>query len=345
MVNFLKSLVRWSFLTLFFAAFLLLFAWVVTGISYLDFWLPTSITKFLALVVAGSLLYFLAKPATRRFAIIVLCLLGLVLLAVFQTRTPRVEGDWIAGQQRLPQIDFSEDGQFVEIREIRDFVYTDDEDTQENWISRTFDLENIDSVWFGVDRFAEFEPIAHTFISFGFRNQDSNEPAEFVAFSVEARREKSRDVYSPLRGIFNHYELHYVAARERDMLTQRATGENRTVQLYPMRAEKKRMQKMFRDIVLRIEKLHTEPEFYHSIRNNCTNNIVAHANHAGDKDEQIDMWQRDVIFPGYSDWLAYRYGLIDTNLTLAQARQKYRIDQRSARWDGSQNFSGFIRAN
>lgn len=343
MADFLKTLGRWSILTFFLLTMVMVFVWVVAGISYLDFWLPTSITKLMALVVAGLLVYFGARPTSRRAAVIALCLLGLALLVVFQTRSPRLDGNWIAGQQRLPQIELSKDGLAVEIREIRDFVYSDDGDMQENWRSKTFDLENIDSVWFGVDRFTEFEPIAHTFISFGFLSVEADGAPEFVAFSVEARRETTEDAYSPLRGVFSHYELHYVVATERDMLTQRSVGNCRPVQLYPMRAEKSRMQKMFRDIVMRIKTLKGEPEFYHTIRNNCTNNIVAHANHAGGADEQINMWQRDVIFPGYVDWLAHRYGLIDTDLPLAEAREQYRIDQRAAQWDGEQDFSQFIR--
>ena len=162
-------------------------------------------------------------------------------------------------------------------------------------------------------------------------------------FSVEARREKGEANYSPVRGIFNHYELHYVVATEQDMLTQRSSGQDRPIQLYPIRADKKRIQKMFVDIANRIHHLHQQPEFYHTLRNNCTNNIVAHANHAGRENEQINIWQRDIIFPGYSDWLAYQYGLIDTELSLRLAREKFRVDQRALQWDGDSDFSSFIR--
>ena len=125
------------------------------------------------------------------------------------------------------------------------------------------------------------------------------------------------------------------------MLMQRANVLAHPVQLYPMRAEKEQMQAMFLDIIHRINSVAETPEFYHTLRSNCTNNIVAHANHVGPN--PINMWQRGVIFPGYSDWLAYRYQLIDTELTLEGAREQFRIDQRTSQWDGQGNFSSFIR--
>ena len=343
MLSVSRVLFRWSMLTLFWAAFVVVFLWVVAGICHLDFWMPKSVSTTLGLLVAIAVLIGVSWQSTRRTTVAVLGVLGLVLMLIIQTRSPSSEGEWMQGQEKLALVKISKDRRTVDVRGIRDFSYGLDASVEKKWLDAVFDLEQMDSVWLGVDRFSRFEPIAHTFLSFGFRGDSSEAVDKFVAFSVEARRDANDPAYSPLRGIYNHYELHYVVATERDMLGQRATGAPHPIQLYPLRAEKSRMQKMFLDIMHRIESLHSTPEFYHTIRSNCTNNIVAHANHAGNQDEQINLWQRDVIFPGYTDWLAFEHNVIDTELSLEDAREQFRIDQKAASWDGMSDFSSHIR--
>lgn len=50
-----------------------------------------------------------------------------------------------------------------------------------------------------------------------------------------------------------------------------------------------------------------------------------------------------VMFPGYSDELAYDLGLIDTGLPFAAARERYDINARAARYAADPAFSHRIR--
>ena len=313
-------------------------AWAVGGLIFLNHWIPNAVSQGLGWAGLFAFVMFATRRATRKHALMGLAIVVLGLFAFYQTRTPSHDRIWTVGQELMSTADIHEDT--VSLSNIRDFEYGDDGSVVVNYRAETFDLAQINSVWFGVDRFTDVEPVAHTFLSFGFK-ESVDSPEEFVAFSVETRREASEGDYSPFKGIYNHYELIYVVATERDMLMQRANVLAHPVQLYPMRAEKEQMQAMFLDIIHRINSVAETPEFYHTLRSNCTNNIVAHANHVGPN--PINMWQRGVIFPGYSDWLAYRYQLIDTELTLEGAREQFRIDQRTSQWNGQGNFSSFIR--
>ena len=53
-----------------------------------------------------------------------------------------------------------------------------------------------------------------------------------------------------------------------------------------------------------------------------------------------------VIFPGYSDELALERGLLATDLPLAEARARFRVDERAraALADGAADFSARIRS-
>ncbi len=274
------------------------------------------------------------------------CLVG------FKTMKPSHDRDWTGAQSIMPSAEFfkaenassvDEDQQAVSqqvvVSNIRATRYGPNAAAGSSRYSDTYDLSKLKSVWFGVDRFTEVKPLAHTFLSFEF--EPGSQKTNFLAFSVETRREKNELTYSPIRGIFNNYEMIYVIADEQDVLSVRSDVRSHVVQLYPVRATRQQAREMFVDMLNRANDLQQSPEFYHTLTSNCTNNIVYHTNKV--LDQPISAWQRGVVFPGYSDWLAYRMGIIDTELPLDQAREKFRIDQRVKAYSGDGDFSEFIR--
>ena len=138
-----------------------------------------------------------------------------MLILLYSTLQPTHDRQWSIAQQNLPHAII--DGDQVEILNIRSFRYGPVNETQT--YSDQYDLNQLESVWFGVDRFTDFEPMAHTFLSFGFA--PGNHRTNYLAFSVETRREKSEEMYSPLRGIYKNYEMIYVIADEQDVLSVR----------------------------------------------------------------------------------------------------------------------------
>ena len=251
---------------------------------------------------------------------------------------PSHDRDWGEAQSILPSAEFLDSEQVV-INNIRATRYGPNAAGDSSRYSETYDLSKLKSVWFGVDRFTEVEPLAHTFLSFEF--EPGSQKTNFLAFSVETRREKDELTYSPIRGIFNNYEVIYVIADEQDVLSVRSDVRSHVVQLYPVRATRQQARDMFVDMLQRANGLVKSPEFYHTLTSNCTNNIVYHTNKV--LQQPISAWQRGVVFPGYSDWLAYRMGVIDTELPLDEAREKFRIDQRVKDYPGVGDFSEFIR--
>ena len=51
-----------------------------------------------------------------------------------------------------------------------------------------------------------------------------------------------------------------------------------------------------------------------------------------------------LLLPGYSDRLIESLGLLDSETTLEQARQRFWINERAARYAGAPDFSQRIRA-
>jgi Domain of unknown function (DUF4105) len=243
---------------------------------------------------------------------------------------PSNERDWSPDQRVLQRAKIA--GDAVTIENLRNFSYKTSTDFAEKYETRSYDLRKLDSVWFVVERFGDTPGIAHTLVSFGFGD-------EYVSVSVEIRKERG-ETYSPLRGLLRQYELMYVIADERDVVGLRTNFRRDPVYLYPVSATPERMRIMFVGMLERANKLAAEPEFYNSLTNNCTTNIVGHVNTIAPR---AIPFSYKVILPAYSDRLAYDLGLIPANQPFETIRAAHRIDALAQQRPLGPDYSRLVR--
>ena len=246
---------------------------------------------------------------------------------------PSNNRDWSIGQERLPHARLH--GDSVTIGNLRSFDYDSaGNPVATTYDARTYDLRELQTVWFIL---APFEPEnrgpAHSFLSFGFAD------SQYVAVSVEARKEQDES-YSIVRGMLKRYELMYVIGDERDLIRLRVARGDDTY-LYPIRTTPAKARALFVQMLERANALEAEPEFYNTLTNNCTTNILGHANSVATK--KIP-YGREVLLPGYADELARELGLIDTNLPIEEARRRFLINKRARAAFNDTSFSTRIRA-
>jgi hypothetical protein len=265
----------------------------------------------------------------RRAAASLLVLLGLYGAFVLLTR-PSNHRDWAPDQAVLAHADIR--GPLVTIRNIRNFRYQTTDRYTPGWYDKTFDLRELDSAWFFVEPFGK-GGAAHTFVSFGFRDRD------FVAISVEIRKEKGES-FSPLKGLLRRYEIMYVIGDERDLVVLRTNYRNDPVHLYRIQATPERMRAMFLAMVQRANRLHDEPEFYNTLTNTCTTNLVRHVNQITPK--RIPL-RASVLLPATSDRLAYDLGLIAGDLPFEETRRRALINPAARRHATDPHFPRRIR--
>lgn len=244
---------------------------------------------------------------------------------------PSNDRDWSVDQAILPEASF--DGNLVTIKNIRNFTYQSTTDYTPGYYDKTFDLEKLSSVDYIVEPFSTGGNLAHTFLSFGF------EDGEYASISVEIRKEKGES-FSPLKGLLRQYELMYVIADERDVVKLRSNHRKDKVYVYPIKASKEGMRDLFVDMLARAEKLRAEPEFYNTLTNTCTTNIVRHVRTVTDARIPLNL---TILVPGQSDHFAYDLGLIDTDLSFAEARERFLINDRAEKYADDPEFSKRIR--
>jgi len=314
------------------AAYLLAVVWTALALWYFPLWprwlniLAAAVCVIFAIAVRWKV-----APPWRWVAAA-----GLVLavVALMRQNQPSNDRPWTADQARMPLATFVEQSDEVVIEQMRRATYRTTDDYDVEWFTGRYRLDEIESVDYAVEPFSTLGGLAHTFLTFGFANGDH------VAISIEIRKEQG-EVYSPLAGMFRHYELSYVVGDERDLIGLRTNVRGNPVRLYPIKATQQEVRDLFVDMLRRGNRLRTEPEFYHSLTNNCTTNIVHHL-------EDLTGWRipfrLGILLPGFSDRLAYAWGLIDTELSFTEARQRFLLDGQTEWHDDPRLWSRQIRA-
>jgi hypothetical protein len=245
---------------------------------------------------------------------------------------PSNDRHWAPEHAVMPHADFR--GDSVLIHNVRNFVYASGTNFTPKYEERAYDLSTLESVWFIVTPFSRsWRGPAHTFVSFGFAD------SQFVGISVEARREPGEN-YAVLTGLLERFELIYVIGSESDLIGSRTAFAEFDVYLYPIRASPDKMRQLFIEMLQRANGLRTQPEFYHTVTNNCTSNVVAHVNSVAPGKVPHGL---KTILPGYSDEVAYSLGLIDTTITLDESRRRFRVNDRAKQFAGRPDFSLRIR--
>ena len=226
------------------------------------------------------------------------------------------------------------DGDLVTVRNIRNCSYISENDFTLNYYDKTFDANRVKSVDFIVVPFKNAPLLAHTMLSFEFEDD------EYLGVSAEIRTEKGEE-YSPFLGVSNQFELVYVVADERDIIRLRTRHRDADVYVYPTVAKGETAKKLFVEVMDRVNKLRKEPEFYNTLTNNCTTNILHHVNHV--RPNRVP-YTLAVLFPGLSARYAYELGLLEKEIPFAELKRRARINHLAELHYDSPDFSKKIRS-
>lgn len=267
----------------------------------------------------------------RHPAITVLSAVIVVLILAWISIRPRNDRNWTLDQRAMPSAEFG--GDMVHVRNIRDFTYASVDDYVPRYRNETYDLRTLRSVWFVAEPFADWDGPAHTFLSFGF------EDGRYLAVSAEIRKEINESFFA-WKGLLKRYELMYVVGTERDLVGLRTNHYKDDVYLYPLTIDPGTGRKLLVSMLERANALHDKPEFYHTLANSCTTNIIGHMRDVSALRFPMGL---DVLLPARSDRLAYDLQLIDTDLSFESTRERFRINDDAAIAAGSPNFSRKIR--
>ena len=247
---------------------------------------------------------------------------------------PSNERSWVNDNERSATANF-DDG-YVTIHNVRDFEWRSNRDFDERWIDVKIKLNEVSKIWFVLEYFDPTRrQMAHTIMSFEMRDGTR------ISCSIEVRREKG-ERYHPIKGLFRQYELIYVWATERDVIGVRTRCRKRSVthlfEAVVLGPGNER--RMLESYLNRTNKLSQSPEWYNTITNTCTTNIVKHVNevYPGRVPRAVA-----VLLPGLSPKLLQRNNLVKIKGTMEETLRNSIIDERAKSWDGVTDFGDWIR--
>tara|TARA_B100000029_G_scaffold479689_1_gene526992 strand:- start:894 stop:1760 length:867 start_codon:yes stop_codon:yes gene_type:complete len=265
-------------------------------------------------------------------------LLVVILLAWFLKRhlslRPSNERSWVNDNKRTATAEF--EGEEVTIRNVRDFDWRSTRDYDERWVDVKIRLDEVSKIWFVLEYFdPSRRQMAHTILSFEM------EDGTRVSCSIEVRREQG-ERYHPIKGMFRQYELIYVWATERDVIGVRTRCRRKSVthlfEAVVLGPGNER--RMLESYLRRTNKLSSKPEWYNTITNTCTTNIVRHVNevYPGRVPKALA-----VLLPGLSPKLLQRNNLVKMTGSIEETMERSLIDEKAKSWDGKSDFGDWIR--
>lgn len=308
--------------------FALLLTWGTLAVYWSNVpWFPVRVVLAAALAAGGLCAMFVAN--TNRWLWVFAGAFAIVVIWWVSMQPPS-EGNWQQEFSVKPRVEV--DGDRVRILGYRDFSYESLTTFTPRFNEREVSLNDLDTL----DLFFSYwEPdglMAHTFVSFGFRDQPP------VCVSIEARREEGQ-CYSPLASCFKQYPLIYIVGSERDIVGVRTNHRNEQVFRYRVQAPPEVIQRFFLTYVDEINRLAERPRWYHLLRSNCTSNIVRHAR----SDLGAKRFDIRLLLNGYADRFAYDRGVLDTSVPFAELRRRARIDPVPTAINDPADFSAYIR--
>ena len=243
--------------------------------------------------------------------------------------------NWQPQYTVLPTAEFH--GSQVKVKNVRYCKHLDKDTYVPDWYDREFDVRHIRSVDFVLMPFPQVEALAHTQVSFEIA--PPNEPPHYLVVSAEVRKEVGEE-YGAIKGSARQFELTYVVADERDSILSQTNLHDRDVYLYRSTATPEQAQRLFIDMMSRVNGLAAKPEFYDTLTNNCTTNIIEHINRVQPRRVTYDY---RVLLPGLSDELAYEQGLIVKRGSFVETKSRAYVNPRAATYNGRGDFSAYIR--
>ena len=210
------------------------------------------------------------------FALLVVFVIALFL------RQPSHDREWRTEIAVMPKV-VVEDPVY-KIDQVRDWTYSAEAITSEAYHAGDYNVDDLVGTWLMVEPFGGSDAIAHTLILFEFSGE------RMLALTIEARKEKG-EIYSAVKGAFRSYELVYLWAEARDVLTRRARYLDHEIFVYPISLTDGERKAFFDALVDETNRLYARPRFYNTLFSNCTNEL---AKTAGLK------WNSAFITTGYA---------------------------------------------
>lgn len=232
-------------------------------------------------------------PRSLRMPWVWIILIVLAVALWFAFKQPSQSRDWKPEFARLPGVILTDGG--FDIANVRDWRWNTQGPVSHEYVPETYQLQDLQRIWWVLEPDPKVSAVAHTFLIMQFKGD------RLLGLSVEARAQNSQ-TWGPIPGMFRSYELIYLFATPKDLLTMRAISRDHEMYMFPLKLTHEQMRTYVESLLARAKQLDHKPRWYNTALSNCTNEL---AKAAGLK------WRPSFVLTGNADKGLHLAGLID----------------------------------
>ena len=224
---------------------------------------PVSILPAL-LVIAGAVLWWkLRKRLSIHLVLWVLVAVNIITYYCIPGPTPeRWQKPWALAPV------FEQQGDQLTIRNIRDFRYRTEEDSDARYRTETYDLNTLVGVDFAECHWDGMTAICHTMLSFNFAD------GRHLAVSAETRLPEGVD-QGAIPGLYKKYGILYLFGTEEDLYGLRTNIRHEDLSIYPMNIKPQGARKLLQHYIDLAKQAEAEHIPYNTISGNCSTGLVS----------------------------------------------------------------------
>ncbi len=160
------------------------------------------------------------------------------------------------------------------------------------YLKTTIDTSKAERAYFVLKPFPPEWIAAHALFFFSFRkggvvNEDGEETAGLF-LSIEAYQRTNQN-YSLAEGLKNTFGVSWILAGWEDYTTQSCDVQKERLFLYPLKLTQSQVSALVAESVLQAT-VNRQGEYYNTVTNNCTNNLIVLLNRVLPESQRINLW-------------------------------------------------------
>ena len=224
---------------------------------------PVSILPALLVIVGAVLWWKLRKRPSIHLVLWVLVAVNIITYYCIPGPTPeRWQKPWALAPV------FEQQGDQLTIRNIRDFRYRTEEDSDARYRTETYDLNTLVGVDFAECHWDGMTAICHTMLSFNFAD------GRHLAVSAETRLPEGVE-QGAIPGLYKKYGILYLFGTEEDLYGLRTNIRHEDLSIYPMNIKPQGARKLLQHYIDLAKQAQAEHIPYNTISGNCSTGLVS----------------------------------------------------------------------
>lgn len=231
-----------------------------TGLWYYQ---PVSLIPALLVLAGAGLWWYRKRRASLLLTLWLLVAVNIITYFLIPGPTPE---KWQKPWAVAPE--FEQHGDTLTIRNIRDFRYRTEEDSDARYRTETYDLNTLVGVDFAECHWDGMTAICHTMLSFNFAD------GRHLAVSAETRLPEGVE-QGAIPGLFKKYGILYLFGTEEDIYGLRTNIRHEDLSIYPMNIKPESAKKLLIHYINLARKAEATHQPYNTISGNCSTGLVS----------------------------------------------------------------------